>query len=162
MSPYSTIGQTELIFSWLYSLHLLVLDEWFKLGSPWDGHVEGLGREEGLEVKQVEVIVIYKVRQQLVGQAVQRCHLGEGQVPTTVCRTIHMSEFTSMMNISGEGTWNKCGWDWVLKKIYYFNIYYVEYSRMQFDLILTEISQYWRLQVPLYQFVGTGSSATTL
>lgn len=48
-------------------LKLLILDQRFKLGTAWNGHVEGLSCEEGLQVKEIEVVAVHKVSQQLVG-----------------------------------------------------------------------------------------------
>ena len=76
----------------MYSLELFVLDERFKLGSARDRHIERLGCEERLEVEQVEVVVVHKVCQQLIGQSVQRRHDGQTQVPLAVCASVHVPD----------------------------------------------------------------------
>ena len=63
---------------WFNRIHL---DERLVLGPAWDGHVERLGGEEGLEVEQVEVVVVDQVGHQLVGHAVEARDLRQGQVP---------------------------------------------------------------------------------
>lgn len=73
-------------------LEVDVPDERLKLGASRDGHVERLGGEESLEVKQVEVVVVHQVGEQLVGQTVQRGHHGQGELPAPVRRSIHVSE----------------------------------------------------------------------
>ncbi len=73
----------------LYSLELLILDQRLELGSSRDRHVERLGREERLEVEQVEVVAVDEVREQLVREAVQRRHDREGKVPLPVGGAVH-------------------------------------------------------------------------
>lgn len=68
---------------------LLVFDKRLKLGASRDGQVQSLGREERLHVKQVEVVIINKVCEQLVAKAIQRGHDRQGQVPTSVCGSVH-------------------------------------------------------------------------
>ena len=68
---------------------LLVLDERLKLGSSWDGEVQSLGREEGLEVKEVEVVVINKVSKKLVAKAIESRQDLKSEVPAAICRAIH-------------------------------------------------------------------------
>lgn len=48
--------------------------EWLKLGTTWNGHVEGFGCEEALLVEQVEVVLVNEVTEELVGQSVQISH----------------------------------------------------------------------------------------
>ena len=76
----------------LHLLHFFVLDEGLKLGATRDSHVESLGCEERLQVKQVVVVVINQVCEQLIGQSIQDWHDGQGQVPLSVGCTIHVSE----------------------------------------------------------------------
>lgn len=51
-------------------LEVDVSDQWLKLWSPRNSHIQSFGSEESLEVKQVEVIEIHQVGEQLIGQAV--------------------------------------------------------------------------------------------
>ena len=73
-------------------LEVDVSDQWLKLWSPWDGHIQGLGSEESLEVKQVKVVEIHQICEQLVGQAVQCGHHGQCELPATVRGAIHKPE----------------------------------------------------------------------
>lgn len=57
-------------------LEIDVPNQRLKLRSSGDGHVQGLGCEESLEVKQIKVIEIHQVGQQLIGQPVQCGHHG--------------------------------------------------------------------------------------
>lgn len=72
-------------------LVLAVAHERLELGSAGDGHVERFGREERLDVEQVEVVLVDEVGEQLVAQAVQRAHLRQRQVPPPVRRPAHVS-----------------------------------------------------------------------
>ena len=57
------------------SLSVLVLDERLELGAARDGEVERLGGEEGLEVEEVEVVLVDEVGNELVGETIQGRHL---------------------------------------------------------------------------------------
>lgn len=86
---------TMMIFFIRRNMHLLevnVSDQGLKLGPPRDGHVKGLGREEGLEVKQIEVVVVHQVCEQLVSQSVEGGHHGQGELPAAVRGAIHKPE----------------------------------------------------------------------
>jgi hypothetical protein len=48
-----------------------------------------LCREEGLEVEEVEVVVVHQVRYQLVPQAIQIRHHRQRQVPLAVRAAVH-------------------------------------------------------------------------
>mmetsp|Transcript_736 Transcript_736/g.1704 ORF Transcript_736/g.1704 Transcript_736/m.1704 type:complete len:700 (-) Transcript_736:62-2161(-) len=54
-----------------------------------DAHVQRLGGEERLLLEQVEVVLVREVAEQLPGQAVQRGHDGQGQLPLAVTRAVH-------------------------------------------------------------------------
>lgn len=60
-----------------------------KLRSSGDGHVKGLRSEEGLQIKQVKVVHIHQICQQLICQAVQRGHHRQCELPPPICGTIH-------------------------------------------------------------------------
>jgi hypothetical protein len=60
-----------------------------ELGPARDGHVERLCGEEGAEVKHVVVVRVRHVAQQLRGEAVERAHHGERELPATVRRPVH-------------------------------------------------------------------------
>ena len=68
---------------------LLFLDKGLKLGSTRNGNVQCLGREKGLQVKQIKVVVIHQVCQQLVTKAIQCRHDAQGEVPMVVGGAIH-------------------------------------------------------------------------
>lgn len=70
------------------SLKICIPDQRFKLGSTRDGHVESLGGEEGLEIKEIEVVVIHQIGQQLVGQTVEGRHHRQGHVPILVAGAV--------------------------------------------------------------------------
>lgn len=53
---------------------LLILHEWFKLWSSRNGNVECFSCEERLEIKEVEVVVINKICQQLVAKTIEGGH----------------------------------------------------------------------------------------
>ena len=76
----------------IYLLEVNVPDQRLKLGPSGDGHVESLGSEEGLEVKQIEVVVIHQVCEQLVSQAVEGGHHRERELPATVGGAVHKPE----------------------------------------------------------------------
>ena len=63
---------------------LLIFDEGFKLGPSWDGDVESLRREERLEVKEIEIVVINEVSEKLVAKTIEGGHYSQGEVPSTV------------------------------------------------------------------------------
>ena len=71
------------------SLLVQFFNKWLKLGSSWDGQVECLGSEEGLQVKEVKVVVVYEVCQQLVAKAIQGGHDGQREAPLAICAAIH-------------------------------------------------------------------------
>jgi len=52
-------------------LKFFVFHEWFKLWAARNCEVQSLGSEERLHVKQIEVVVINEISQQLIGQTVQ-------------------------------------------------------------------------------------------
>ena len=68
---------------------LLCLHQGFKLRSTRDGQVEGFGSEERLQVKQVKVIFIHQICQQLVAKAIEGGHYLQGKVPMVVGGAIH-------------------------------------------------------------------------
>lgn len=51
-------------------LEVDVSNKRFKFGASRNGHIECLGREEGFQIKEIEVVIIYQVCQELIGQAV--------------------------------------------------------------------------------------------
>ena len=53
-----------------------------------NGHVERFGREKGLHVEEIEVVVIDEIGEQLVGHSVQRRHDRKRQVPLAVRRPV--------------------------------------------------------------------------
>lgn len=67
----------------------LVLDKRFKFGTSRNGQVEGFGCEERFDVKQVKVVVVDKVCQELVAKAIESGHDGETEVPATIRGPIH-------------------------------------------------------------------------
>ena len=62
--------------------------ERLEFGTTWDGHVEGFGGVERLEIEQIEVILVDKITQKLVGQTMQICHNIEAKMPFTIGGTI--------------------------------------------------------------------------
>ena len=74
-----------------YSLEIDVSDQGLKLGTPRDSHVQGFGCEECLQIKQVEVVSIHQVSQQLIGQTIQGGHHRQSELPPPVCGSIHKS-----------------------------------------------------------------------
>lgn len=60
-----------------------------KFRSSWNGHIKGLRSEEGLEIKQVKVVEIHQICQQLICQAVQGGHHRQCELPPPICGTIH-------------------------------------------------------------------------
>lgn len=85
-------GVNKCIKSRMSLLEVDVPNQRLKLWSPRDGHVQSLGSEECLEVKQIEVVEIHQVREQLIGQAVQGGHHGQCELPATVGGAIHKPE----------------------------------------------------------------------
>lgn len=69
-------------------LKFTIFDQRLKLGASRNGQIECLSSEEGLEVKQVEVVFVYQVSQQLVGQTVEGGQLRQRQVPAPIRATI--------------------------------------------------------------------------
>lgn len=59
-----------------------------EFGAAGDGHVERLGREEGLGVEEVEVVLVVEVAEQLAGETVEIGHDGERQTPALVARPV--------------------------------------------------------------------------
>lgn len=57
-----------------YVLEINVSDKRLKFGSPWNGHVQRFRGKESLQVKQVEVVFIHQVSQQLISQSIQSGH----------------------------------------------------------------------------------------
>lgn len=85
------------VYSICRNMHLLevnISDQGLKLGPPRDGHVKGLGCEEGFEVKQIEIVVVNQVCEQLVSQSVEGGHHGEGELPAAIRGAIHKPEDT--------------------------------------------------------------------
>lgn len=81
-SPFS---RKPLVFpSQTHLLKVDVSNKRLKLGTSRNSHIQCLGSKEGLQVKQVEIVVIHKVSEQLVGQSVQRGHHRQGELPTLV------------------------------------------------------------------------------
>lgn len=71
--------------------HLLKIDisnERLELGPSRNSHVQCLGGEECFQVKQIEVVVIHQVSEQLICQPVQCGHHGQGELPPLVRGTI--------------------------------------------------------------------------
>mmetsp|Transcript_8730 Transcript_8730/g.18588 ORF Transcript_8730/g.18588 Transcript_8730/m.18588 type:complete len:335 (-) Transcript_8730:298-1302(-) len=66
-----------------------VPEQGLELGPSGDAHVEGLGCDEGLRLKQVEVVAVCKVAHQLTCQPVQGGHDGQRQLPLSVAGAIH-------------------------------------------------------------------------
>lgn len=65
----------------VFVAHALILDQRFELRASRNGHVQSLCCEEALRIEQVEEVVIDKIRQQLVGESIERCHLRQRQIP---------------------------------------------------------------------------------
>lgn len=57
-----------------YVLEINVSDKRLKFGPPWNGHVQRFRGKESLQVKQVEVVFIHQVCQQLISQSIQSGH----------------------------------------------------------------------------------------
>ena len=70
---------------------LLVLNQWFKLRPSWDSYVEGFSCEERLEIKQIEIVVINQVSEQLVAKAIEGRHDSQRQVPSPIGGAIHQT-----------------------------------------------------------------------
>lgn len=64
--------------------HVAVLDQWLELGSSRNSHVQCLGCEEALRIKQVEEVAVHQIGQQLIRQSVERRDLGQCEVPLAV------------------------------------------------------------------------------
>lgn len=62
--------------------------EWFELGSSWDGDVECLCSEEGLEVEEIVIVLVDDIGEQLIGESMQVGHCIERKVPLAVRRAI--------------------------------------------------------------------------
>ena len=75
-----------------YSLSLLVLDKRLELGTARDGQVKRLGREERLEVEQIEVVLVDEIGDELVGEAIECRHLRQRQTPASVRRAVDVSD----------------------------------------------------------------------
>ena len=81
---------------------MLVFDERLKLGSSRDGQVQGFGCEEGFDVKQVEVVVVNQICEQLVAEAMQGGHDREAQVPASIRGPVHHPEGGGRHSPSGK------------------------------------------------------------
>lgn len=73
-----------------YLLKIDISNKRFKFGASRNGHVERLRSKKGLQIKQIEVIVIYQVCQELIGQAVESGHHRQCELPALVSGTIHI------------------------------------------------------------------------
>ena len=58
----------------VFVLILWVSEQWLKLGTSRNGHVQGFGGEETLLVKQVKVVFVNEVTQKLVRESMQVGH----------------------------------------------------------------------------------------
>ena len=67
-----------------------ILVEWLEPWASGDGNVERLCRQEAVEVKHVEVVLVDDVAQQRVTESVERRHLRQGKIPSLVTRTFHV------------------------------------------------------------------------
>lgn len=70
-------------------LKIDVPNQRLKLWPPRDSHIQGLGSEKRLQVKQIKVVEINQICQQLIGQTIQRGHHGQCELPASVGGTIH-------------------------------------------------------------------------
>mmetsp|Transcript_33281 Transcript_33281/g.109100 ORF Transcript_33281/g.109100 Transcript_33281/m.109100 type:complete len:1053 (+) Transcript_33281:4096-7254(+) len=61
-----------------------------EFGASGDRHVQGLGGVERLLLKEVEVVLVHEVGQQLVRKAVQNALLRQGQSPPAVAGTVDL------------------------------------------------------------------------
>ena len=59
-----------------------------KFRPSWECNIKSLGCEEGLSVKEIEVVGVIKVAEELVGESVQVAHDGEGKIPLLVGRSV--------------------------------------------------------------------------
>lgn len=75
----------------------MILDERLKLGSTRNGHVQRFGCEKTFRVEQIEEVAIDQIGEQLIGQTIQRGHLGQRQIPFAVSRTIYISATRLML-----------------------------------------------------------------
>lgn len=66
------------------SNELLVLYQGFKLWAPRNGQIESLGSEERLQIKQIEVIIIHQISEQLVTKAIEGRHDLQAEVPPAI------------------------------------------------------------------------------
>ncbi|RUP50905.1 hypothetical protein BC936DRAFT_137165 [Jimgerdemannia flammicorona] len=80
------VDVVELVPVLVGCVHVAV--ERLELGPAGNGHVEGLSGEEGVEVKEVKVVLVAQVREQLVREAVERAHHRQRQTPLAVGRTV--------------------------------------------------------------------------
>ena len=63
----------------------------FKFRSSGNGNIQRLCSKECLKVKQVKVVVIYKIGQKLVSQSIEGWHYGKCYVPSSVGRAVDHS-----------------------------------------------------------------------
>ena len=90
MSHNDLINVVEFIPVLVFILDVSV--QRFKLRTSRDRHVQRLGREEAALVKEVEVVLINQIAQQLVRQSVQVRHHRQGESPQSVRRSVnHLS-----------------------------------------------------------------------
>ncbi|KAK4812136.1 hypothetical protein QYF61_000977 [Mycteria americana] len=73
-------GQVDMVRQVIVQID--VSNKRFKLGTSRNSHVQRLGGKESFQVKQIEIVVIHKVSEQLIGQPVQRGHHRESELPT--------------------------------------------------------------------------------
>ena len=62
----------------------MVFDEWFKFWSSRNGNVESFSREERLQIKKVEIVVVNKISEELVAKAIESRHNTQSEVPSTI------------------------------------------------------------------------------
>mmetsp|Transcript_38034 Transcript_38034/g.88957 ORF Transcript_38034/g.88957 Transcript_38034/m.88957 type:complete len:219 (-) Transcript_38034:572-1228(-) len=61
-----------------------------ELRTSWDGHVQGLGCEEGLLLEKIEVVPVHQIGKELIREPVQDCLLCQTQPPLPVALAIHL------------------------------------------------------------------------
>lgn len=92
--------------------HLLKIDisnERLELGPSRNSHVQCLGGEECFQVKQIEVVVIHQVGEQLICQPVQRGHHGQSELPPLVRGTIDIParKQNGTLTVQPEDNWSR-------------------------------------------------------
>ncbi len=70
-------------------LFINVSKERFEFRASWNGNIKCFGSVETFLIKQIKVIIIHQVTEQLTGQSIQIGHDIEWEIPGSVTRSVY-------------------------------------------------------------------------